>query len=174
MDTSRAETGSSQTISCGLRARARAMPMRWRCPPLKTRGGSGCRARGQAHLRPSGRRPVPRLPAVGQLVIAQGLADDVAAPSCGGSAGERVLEDDLHLLAPPASSPAAQLVNPDALRSVPRPRWARTDAGSAARGGLAAAALAHQPERLALPMCEADPVHGAHVPPVCAGKSPAA
>ena len=33
MDTSRAETGSSQTMKRGLTARARAMPMRWRWPP---------------------------------------------------------------------------------------------------------------------------------------------
>src|SRR4030042_355154 len=33
METSRAEIGSSATISSGSSASARAMPMRWRCPP---------------------------------------------------------------------------------------------------------------------------------------------
>ena len=33
METSRAETGSSQMTISGLRARDRAMPMRWRWPP---------------------------------------------------------------------------------------------------------------------------------------------
>ena len=32
-ETSSAETGSSQMISSGFRASARAMPMRWRWPP---------------------------------------------------------------------------------------------------------------------------------------------
>ena len=34
METSRALVGSSQTMNLGWRARARAMPMRWRWPPL--------------------------------------------------------------------------------------------------------------------------------------------
>jgi hypothetical protein len=38
IDTSRAETGSSQTISAGSTIRARAMPMRWRWPPLNSWG----------------------------------------------------------------------------------------------------------------------------------------
>jgi hypothetical protein len=38
MDTSSAETGSSQTISFGLSASARATPMRWRCPPENSCG----------------------------------------------------------------------------------------------------------------------------------------
>ncbi len=33
IDTSSAETGSSQMISAGSMARARAMPTRWRWPP---------------------------------------------------------------------------------------------------------------------------------------------
>jgi hypothetical protein len=37
-DTSRAETGSSATTRRGLVASARAMPMRWRWPPLKACG----------------------------------------------------------------------------------------------------------------------------------------
>ena len=38
IETSRAETGSSATISLGCRASARAMPMRWRCPPENSLG----------------------------------------------------------------------------------------------------------------------------------------
>ena len=37
-DTSSAETASSQTISRGSTASARAMPMRWRWPPLNSCG----------------------------------------------------------------------------------------------------------------------------------------
>ena len=38
VETSRAETASSSTISFGLRAMARAMAMRWRCPPENSYG----------------------------------------------------------------------------------------------------------------------------------------
>lgn len=38
MDTSRADTGSSQTMNLGSRARARATPMRWRRPPSSSWG----------------------------------------------------------------------------------------------------------------------------------------
>ena len=38
VERSRALTGSSQTISFGDRARARAIATRWRCPPLNSRG----------------------------------------------------------------------------------------------------------------------------------------
>ena len=36
METSRALIGSSQTMRLGSTASARAMPMRWRCPPLNS------------------------------------------------------------------------------------------------------------------------------------------
>ena len=38
IETSNALTGSSQTISRGSTARARAIPMRWRWPPLNSWG----------------------------------------------------------------------------------------------------------------------------------------
>ena len=38
IETSSADTGSSQTISRGSTASARAMPMRWRCPPENSCG----------------------------------------------------------------------------------------------------------------------------------------
>ena len=38
IETSNAETGSSQTMKSGERERARAMPMRWRCPPENSWG----------------------------------------------------------------------------------------------------------------------------------------
>ena len=37
-ETSRADTGSSQTISDGRRASARATPIRWRWPPENSEG----------------------------------------------------------------------------------------------------------------------------------------
>ena len=38
IETSSAETGSSQTMSSGSTASARAMPMRWRWPPENSCG----------------------------------------------------------------------------------------------------------------------------------------
>ena len=38
IETSSADTGSSQTISFGRSASARATPMRWRCPPENSAG----------------------------------------------------------------------------------------------------------------------------------------
>jgi hypothetical protein len=38
IDTSSAETGSSQMISLGRSASARATPIRWRCPPENSEG----------------------------------------------------------------------------------------------------------------------------------------
>ena len=38
METSSAETGSSQTMNSGLRMSARAMQMRWHCPPENSCG----------------------------------------------------------------------------------------------------------------------------------------
>ena len=38
IETSSAETGSSQTMKSGLSASARAMPMRWRWPPENSCG----------------------------------------------------------------------------------------------------------------------------------------
>ena len=38
IDTSRALIGSSQTMKLGSTASARAMPMRWRWPPLNSCG----------------------------------------------------------------------------------------------------------------------------------------
>jgi hypothetical protein len=59
IETSSAETGSSPTISSGFSASARAMPMRWRCPPE-----SG--------------DPVAALLRVPDTVDHQGLAHDLA------------------------------------------------------------------------------------------------
>ena len=38
IETSRAETGSSATISFGFSDSARAIPIRWRCPPENSCG----------------------------------------------------------------------------------------------------------------------------------------
>ena len=38
IDTSSAETGSSATSSLGFSVSARAIPMRWRCPPENSLG----------------------------------------------------------------------------------------------------------------------------------------
>ena len=74
IETSSADTGSSQTMNSGSSASARAMPMRWRWPP-RTRAGSGGRSRG-AGRRPRGsRRRACRGPSLRPAVLRVGLGD---------------------------------------------------------------------------------------------------
>ena len=47
IDTSSAETGSSSTMSRVSVASARAMAIRWRCPPLNSCGNSGATSGGR-------------------------------------------------------------------------------------------------------------------------------
>jgi hypothetical protein len=84
-DTSRAETASSQTTSCGSSARARAMPMRWRWPPRR-RAGSGAYILAAS---PPAAADQPRglpVPTAGDIVDCQRLGQRYPTPSCAGSA----------------------------------------------------------------------------------------
>ena len=75
MATSSAETGSSQTTSSGLVASARAMLMRWRCPPENWCGNRRCCSGPQADRGE-------------QIVDARGALAR-AAPDCMRSSGAR-------------------------------------------------------------------------------------
>ena len=61
MLTSSAETGSSKIMTRGSSARARAMPMRWRCPPENSAGNrtaaSGSRPTAASSARTRSGRP---------------------------------------------------------------------------------------------------------------------
>ena len=104
MDTSRADTGSSQTISSAPVARP---PGQCRCAAAarrRTRAGSGCIVsrglrphRGRAARGPRSRRASPALRATSWMTDAA-RPTHVGAPSCAGSARhEGVLEDDLQV-----------------------------------------------------------------------------
>ena len=82
----------------GLECKARAMPMRWRCPPENScgyreakLGSSPTRARRDATL---SLRSLPR-----QAVNLDRLADDVADAHARIQAADRILEDNLHVTA---------------------------------------------------------------------------
>ena len=97
-----------------------------------------------------------------QVVLAHSLADDLADGQTGRQAGERVLEDDLHLGAQCArSSLAVQVVD---FFAVEQHLAAGLIAGQAqdgaAGGGLAAAGLAHQAHGAAAAQVEGNAVHG--------------
>src|SRR6266702_310314 len=96
IETSRAETASSATTKRGPTARARAMPMRWRWPPLNSCGA----------LR-AGSKGMDREP----------LADDALDAHARIERAVGVLEDDLHLAAE-----RAQLARPEGQERAPLER----------------------------------------------------
>ncbi len=86
METSRAETGSSQMMSDGSTLRARAIPTRWRWPPLNSWGyrsmaradmptrASSSSVRAAAAVRP--RTPVMRKPSpMASPTLMRGLSE---------------------------------------------------------------------------------------------------
>ncbi len=96
-ETSRALVGSSSTISSGRRASARAIPIRWRCPPENSWG---------KRQRCSGLRPTSwsssatrwyRCARVPDVMDLERFGDDVADQHPRAQRAERVLEDDLEL-----------------------------------------------------------------------------
>src|SRR6266704_2987275 len=144
MDTSRAETGSSQMISLGRRADAGHQVL------------DGALALG----------------AGGGLVDGEGVADDGADAAAGVEGAVRVLEDHLDLAADRLHGAAGQVGDVAALE-VDLARGDRDQPGDApGQGRLAAAGLADQPERLALAHHQRHPVdrldladHAADQPP---------
>ncbi len=167
-ETSSADTGSSATISDGDSANARAMPMRWRCPPENACGKRFRYCDGRCTSSSSSATRALRARAVGHAVHQQRLADDLGDRHARIERGERVLEDHLHL--PPQRSQVlareARHVDLGAALGAEADLAERRRDGAqdAARGGgLAAAALAHQRQRLAAIDGEAHVVHRAHL-----------
>ena len=164
-DTSRADTGSSSTMSRVSVASARAMATRWRCPPLNSWGNSGpCRARG----RPG---PAPRAPARGSPARERSvwISSGSAMMSCHAHAraerAERVLEHDLHRAAIGHELRAVEVGDVPALEG-DRPRGRRLlQQDQLGGGGLPAPGLADEPERLAGADGEVDAVHRLHPRP---------
>ncbi len=86
IETSRADTGSSRTISSGSSARARAMPMRCRWPPENSVrvAGSRARATGRRCVSSSGDLGAASVARLDAAVHPQRLGDDRRRPSCAG------------------------------------------------------------------------------------------
>ena len=161
-DTSSAETGSSQTITFGSTASARAIPSRWRCPPENSCG----------YLRIwSGRRPTRansratrsvRFVARCDAVVVKRLADDLARVHARIERRIRILED--HLQAAPARAHRGAIESRDVL-AFQRDRAARgLDQAQDRLSGrrLPAAALADEAQRFARGEVERHAVHGLH------------
>ena len=87
-DTSRAETGSSQTSTSGRGAMARAMATRWRCPPESCRGWRSARSRRPGPTRSSSSTTRSR-----RSARAERSATSLADRPPGVEGAERVLGD---------------------------------------------------------------------------------
>ena len=167
IETSSAETGSSQMISFGPSASARAIPIRCRWPARELVRIPIGEARVEAddvQQLPDARAPRA---ARADAVDGQRLGHDVADGHPRVERGIGVLEDDLHL-APKLSDLAArelrQLLTEEANGAARRLDQLQ-DAVAGRR--LSRARLADEPERLALGNLEADAVDGldlAHPP----------
>src|SRR5216110_546532 len=162
IDTSRAETGSSATMSFGLTASARdadALALTAgelvRVPPQVV----GRQADGLEELDDA---LFPQLPRLGELVDHERLADDRAHRHPRIERRVGVLEDDLHLFA--QRTQRALVERRDVLRPEPDLARRRLDQPEdrATRGGLAAARLADEAERLARQDLERHVVDGVH------------
>ena len=160
IDTSSADTGSSPMMSLGLRASARATPMRWRWPPENWCGKLSICARLSPTRSNSAATRSRRSARAADAVHLERLADDVAGALPRVERGERVLEDDLQL---PAVGPELLLAEARDVVAVELDgAGGRLDQAhdGAAHRGLAAAALADQPQRLARADREAHAVDG--------------
>ena len=166
-DTSSAEVGSSQTRNSGCVASARAIEMRWRCPPENWCGNFSHVGRRPGPPTAAARRRVPRSAGLvgDQAVLAQRLADDVQHLPARVQAGVGVLEDHLHA---PAQRRAGRLPTSAAPRRPGRRRAPSPRVGSyrpdqqPRHRALAAARFAHQRQRLAAFDAEADAVDRMH------------
>ena len=142
------------------------MPMRWRCPPRELVRVAVERVRVDAHGLEQLAHLGLALRAVAHLVHEQRLADDVAHGHAPVEARVGVLEDHLHAAPLLAQGAAGEMREVGARVEHAPGRRADELQDGAARRALAAAALADQPERLALLDLEVDAVDrvdGAHL-----------
>ena len=162
-ETSSALTGSSHTINFGSTASARAMPMRWRCPPLNSCGYRCAYAGVQPDRLQQFHNPfLPRGCAFGQFMNVQRLADDLLHRHARIQRAVGVLKNHLELPPPRAQFRAAQFRDVLALeQNASRRRFDQPHDGAAERR-LAATAFAHQPERFARRDAEAHIIHRLH------------
>ena len=150
MDTSRADTGSSQTIRLGSTARARAIPIRWHWPPLNSCGKRDTDIgrepdQGQQFLH-SGAPLVPGH----QVVDPEGLTDQLAHGVARVQGGDGVLEDDLNVPAQVGEGAVVELGQVQALEADGAAGGPVEEQDGAAGGRLRAPALSDQAQRLGL------------------------
>src|SRR5579885_3477020 len=161
IETSRAETGSSATMSSGCSTSARAMPMRWRWPPLNSCGYFAA-ASLHAHLGQHRAHGLGDLAGTAETVHGHGLRQRLPDGSARVERGVGILEHDLHLAAEPPELRRARRQHVLALE----PHAARVGLDEpqdrAARGRLAAAGFTHQAEGLANPDRKGDVAERVH------------
>ena len=96
-DMSSAETGSSQMISLGSSAKARAIAMRCRCPPLNSSGSRRAASAGNPTASRSASTLRPTSDAVPPAIDAEGLRNDLADRQPRVERRVRILEDHLYV-----------------------------------------------------------------------------
>ena len=136
------------------------MQMRWRWPPENSWGVAVLVEGLQAAVVHDLVDVVVELGLGNQVMLAHRLADDLTHGQAGRQAGERVLEDDLHLGTQRGHLLVVQVVD---LLAVEQDLAVGLVAGQAqdgaAGGGFAAAGLAHQAHGAAAAQVEGDAVH---------------
>ena len=151
-ETSSAETGSSATMKSGSVASARAMPMRWRWPPVELVRIALRMLRLQADLREQFLHALATLPRRHQAVDREAVGDLSADPPARVEAGIGVLEDDLHAPPQPAQRRRVRL-DRDRRR---RRRCGRRSAGAGRAAGGRSCSCRSRSRRPARPPRAAD------------------
>ena len=169
IETSSADVGSSQTMKSGFEASARAIAIRWRCPPENScgylrasAGSSPTRRRSSAVLSviPCGldaRAPAP-LPALHQSERENRLVDDRADAPARIERGVGVLKDHLH--APPHLATRGAIAGReeiDALDQHLPGAWPQKPDHHPRKRRLAGARFAHNSERFAATTAKSTP-----------------
>src|SRR5947207_3587945 len=162
IDTSSADTGSSQTTRVGSMARARAMPTRWRWPPDSSWIPPGVLGE-KAHLREQLANARGASGRIGDdPVHRDGLREDLPDRHPGVQGAVGILEDDLE---PSAERPEPGLAERGEVLTLEEDGAAGRAIeleNEPARGRLAAPRLADQAQRLAAPDGEAHAVDRPH------------
>ena len=158
-ETSRAETGSSQTIRLGLSARARAMPIRCRWPPENSCGYQRIWSARSPTLAKSCATASRASSPLARSKLSNGSATIAPAVSRGLERRIGVLKDNLEASPVFAHSPAAEIVDPLAAQQY-RARCGLDQLQDGFAGGrFAATTLPDQAECLAFGDREGNPIY---------------
>ena len=163
IETSSAETGSSQTTSDGFSASARARPTRWRCPPENSCGYRFAASGGQPDDLEDLPHPRRDLPAPRDAVHAERLADRAPDGVARVERRERILEDHLHPPPQLAQLRLGQVRDVGSLEEDAAARWLVEPEHRPPDGRLAAPGLADEPDGLAAADRQGDAVDGLDV-----------